>query len=88
MQIAVYYSEDAPTGFQHVAHIINEQPPLPGKKNSAWTLGFHPVVFRAESAKAVREAAQSWWDAELERVRVREANRIQQSERMKARRAS
>lgn len=83
MQIVVYRAEDdTPDGFAFVAHIINEQPGKPGKP---WTLGFHPVVFRASSPEAAREKAQSWWNSELEKVASREANRLAQSERMRAR---
>lgn len=81
MQIAVYCCEDeVPDGFAFVAHIINEQPGKPGKP---WVLGFHPVVFRAPTAAAARENAQSWWDAELKKVADKEANRAAMSERMR-----
>lgn len=88
MQIVVYSTNDAPAGFEHVAHIINEQPPQPGKAGATWTLGFHPVVFRASTAEAAREKAQAWWSAELDKVFAKEANRLAQSERMRKRRSA
>lgn len=85
MQIVVYTATDAPAGFECVAHIINEQPGKPGKP---WVLGFHPVVFRAPTATAAREIAQSWWDAELKKAADKIANGQAMSIRMKNRKAA
>lgn len=82
MQIAVYGCDDAPKGFGFVAHIITEQPGQPGKP---WALGFHPVVFRAETAEEVRKIAQTWWTDETEKARKRVENTARQSERMRKR---
>lgn len=85
MQIVTYSNETAPKGFQHIAHIINEQPGKPGKP---WKSGFHPVVFRAATAIEAREKAQAWWDTELAAAAAKIANAAAMSERMRNRKVA
>ncbi len=88
MQIVTYSNETAPKGFQHIAHIVNEQPGKPGKPGKPWTLGFHPVVFRAPTAIAAREQAQAWWDSELAKAEAKRANAAAAGERARNRKAA
>lgn len=85
MQIVTYSNETAPKGFQHIAHIINEQPGKPGKP---WTLGFHPVVFRGATAEGAQAQAQAWWDDELAKAEKKLGASAAMSERMRNRKVA
>jgi len=87
MQVVVYATlGDVPgPSFRFVAHIINEQRAKPGKP---WELGFHPVVFRAETAEDARVKAETWWLEQIDAAKAKEANRIAMSERMSKRKTA
>jgi hypothetical protein len=79
MRVVTYSNPDAPVGFQHIAHIVADQPGKPGKP---WKLGFHPVVFRAASAEDAQASAEAWWQAELKKAEDKRRNAQAMSERM------
>jgi len=55
---------DVPEGLRCCARIRCAIPTKGGKTNDDW----HPVVFHGPDAEALREQAQAWWDAEVERA--------------------
>ena len=73
MIIATYRSDDAPAGFECVAHIFTPQTDVKTKKTR---LAFHPVVINASTEEAAREKAQAWWDGEVEKAAARERNAV------------
>ncbi len=71
-------AHDAPMKILAYVGSVQDDPPESLRCCARILMGdgeLHPVVFHGPTKQAVRDAAQSWWDAEIERARQTEENR-------------